>query len=487
MKKIHLFLLLSCVFLPLSGKNFVLTEGEWYIASPEYDGKIRTGDISFRFKPDGTAELILSGKTAESRKMQRAALQKKHGREMPETKITWEVRENKLILRFTLDGKSGSQSYLIGEYPDVLLPEIKQSFLVLAQKDAKFSPEQAKQFWDTVKNASRDRFAEDLKLPEKIKLAEPEKEYPFDLNWKDAPADSFQRRVLSAINNGPKLADDAVCDIPSLTGLLASADHKSLLLQYLACHPQWRLYEEKDGSLHAVRYFCNPEGEIVPTLHPVYYSRGNGRPGSKSELNFQFRFDIGFGGKPWNGSIMYPREKTERNGNTWNTRFLCGSALVDIFERTDFSGRQMTKAALDFVENEFAQLQKNRNCWRNLLPVNSVRKGNPDLILRNGMQGGIYEGILWCNPGEKGLLYLKAFEITQGTPLSVERLKGVNAVAGWSDDPQEQFCTGFDFTIYEGEWEQFYGARFEVWFKPENGEAERKLFEKNYKIQGWQH
>ena len=70
-------------------------------------------------------------------------------------------------------------------------------------------------------------------------------------------------------------------------------------------------------------------------------------------------------------------------------------------------------------------------------PADSFRRGGPDLILRNSIQGGIYEAAVWCNPGEKGMIYLKAFEITKGTPLSVERLKmSSNCIPGWSDDPQ---------------------------------------------------
>jgi hypothetical protein len=42
------------------------------------------------------------------------------------------------------------------------------------------------------------------------------------------------------------------------------------------------------------------------------------------------------------------------------------------------------------------------------------------------------------------------------------------------------------FTIYEGDWGKPYSARFEIWFIPDNGGKERKLVEKNYKVEGWQ-
>jgi len=31
-----------------------------------------------------------------------------------------------------------------------------------------------------------------------------------------------------------------------------------------------------------------------------------------------------------------------------------------------------------------------------------------------------------------------------------------------------------------------HAARFEVWFEPDNGDPERKLAERIYKIEGWQ-
>jgi hypothetical protein len=42
------------------------------------------------------------------------------------------------------------------------------------------------------------------------------------------------------------------------------------------------------------------------------------------------------------------------------------------------------------------------------------------------------------------------------------------------------------FTIYEGDWGKPYAARFEVWFEPTENGNERKLFEKNFIIEGWQ-
>ena len=58
-------------------------------------------------------------------------------------------------------------------------------------------------------------------------------------------------------------------------------------------------------------------------------------------------------------------------------------------------------------------------------------------------------------------------------------------VLGWSDDPGEVFSGNMEFTIYEGNWEQYYAARFELWFRPDGGGAERKLAEATWRVQGW--
>jgi len=98
----------------------------------------------------------------------------------------------------------------------------------------------------------------------------------------------------------------------------------------------------------------------------------------------------------------------------------------------------------------------------------------------------MYESELWVNPGEPGMIYLKAFEITREVQLSADRLaKESNESVGWSDDSRELFYSNTHFMIGEGDWGKPYAARFEVWFVPDSGGPERKLMEKIFKIEGW--
>ena len=501
MKKSAVCLLLSlCSSVVLSGAEPNLTEGLWHVSVPENSGGIKPSGTSFRFKTDGTAELVYSEKLLKRKEQMRQEYKKRTGKDIPEPRIDfrWERQDHLLKLhtenpRFKF---KRTEVYVIGKYPGVLMPQNRKQLFLLARDGAKLQPEQAKNFFKQLSEATRDTFADNLKLPENARLAEPEKElssvhFFSRSHWRDAPEKSFQQEVVSAIGKGPKLADDAACRLPALEKLLARPETEAVFLQYLACSPEWRLYRDPRSGLHAVRYFRYPDGTIAASLNQFYAhflpTGPNGKKVGDPALEFQFRFEIGLDGKAWNSSPLCPRDKTEHRGNTWHTRFFSGKALVNIVDQSGFPGRQMTAAALDRTEREFSLLLKNLKDWKKCLPADSVRRGGPDLILRNGSQGGIYEAAVWCNPGERGAICLKAFEITKGTPLSTERLKmSSNCIPGWSDDPREQFFSAMHFTIYEGRWEQYYGARFEIWFQPDSGGAERKLFEKNYKIQGWE-
>jgi hypothetical protein len=92
----------------------------------------------------------------------------------------------------------------------------------------------------------------------------------------------------------------------------------------------------------------------------------------------------------------------------------------------------------------------------------------------------------WIGKIESGSIYLKAFEITQNLGLSADRLPKSSSISIYNPtDSIIKFGTNSDFTIYEGDWGDSYAVRFEVWFKPDNGAKERKLYSKNYKIEGW--
>ena len=42
------------------------------------------------------------------------------------------------------------------------------------------------------------------------------------------------------------------------------------------------------------------------------------------------------------------------------------------------------------------------------------------------------------------------------------------------------------FLAFSQNWEQYYAARFELWFRPDSGAPERIITQKVFRIQGWQ-
>ena len=107
-----------------------------------------------------------------------------------------------------------------------------------------------------------------------------------------------------------------------------------------------------------------------------------------------------------------------------------------------------------------------------------------DFKLVNGMQGGIYHYQAVVNPGEDGEVYLRAYEVTKGTRLSADRMK-LRTTEKVTGKGEQVIGIGKEFTIYEGDWGQYYAARLEIWFVPANGGKPRKLKEKLFRVQGW--
>ena len=118
--------------------------------------------------------------------------------------------------------------------------------------------------------------------------------------------------------------------------------------------------------------------------------------------------------------------------------------------------------------------------------LTNSKKTISDFQLYNSFQPGLYEYDFWTGKIESGTIYLKAFEITQDYALSTDRLPQRSSIKiSNPTDSIMRFGTTSHFTIYEGDWGKPYAARFEVWYKPDNGGKEQRLFTKNYKIEGW--
>ena len=80
-----------------------------------------------------------------------------------------------------------------------------------------------------------------------------------------------------------------------------------------------------------------------------------------------------------------------------------------------------------------------------------------------------------------------SFNLETGARLSKESItRSSNEFTGWSKIASELFYYNTNITVYEGDWEHFFEARFELWFHPEDGSSERKLVETTRRICGWE-
>lgn len=337
---------------------------------------------------------------------------------------------------------------------------------------------------------SEDGFADELTIPEGIEINDPLTQMP-PFEEGTSLSDEYQHRIRDALKDR-NWEDNKVT--PSLPSLRKAADsHAETFLAYLEASPHWHIFQERGNRFASRRWIY--KGEPRDELHGYISEFGQGP-------RFQTRCLLCLDQEQWSS---YWVQKIQESSNPVRLDMSKGNELhesrvmieagqvwIEIFEQSDHPERRITKATLLSLEEEFSAFVENPD-----EALRSAKEASKDLAKRRatrigeGMSlvgsSGMYSAIFSLNPGEAGKIYLKAFEITKGTPLSSHRLKGSSTTRmSWSDDSSELFGAKVGFMIYEGDWGQHYAARFEVWFAPDSGGAERKLLEKNFKIEGWQ-
>ena len=340
---------------------------------------------------------------------------------------------------------------------------------------------------------SEDGFADKLTIPENIEISEPSDR---DFMSRGGPEDTFQARLLASLKEPGQGDPSITAEVLSLVQLRKTAP--GILRQYLAISPCWRVFKEKDSIFATRRWMIG--SNWCYSLHG-YYSRFDlGFRSNDSITDFQTRLTLGFSGRPWarfsgeSTSIRHGQSKrlalSGRNQTLSSHCVIMSNDLaIEIFEQSGDRERRLTKATLLHMEEELRPLavEPEFSTIQSMLPYGAIRNGQPTIELWKSFQPGIYDSEIWVNPGEPGMIYLKAYELTRGIRLSAASLKKYsNELIGWSDDSSQLFFSNTHFTIYEGDWGKPYAARFEVWFVPDSGEPERKLMEKIFKVEGWQ-
>ena len=336
----------------------------------------------------------------------------------------------------------------------------------------------------TMAFVDNDHFADNLELPKDMQLSEPlDGGYePFSQRML---SDAFQKEVVGAIGNGSTLKPEEECHLPALERLMATPEGKRKVLDYLSASPNWTLRYNVADRLYATRNSHDSKGMVVCSENHSLFPSTNLTTGLKEGIRAQYSFRIYFDGtpnrlfakgkKPFD-CIVKPSNDGVIFVETW---LMAGSARVYIYDESVVLGRQMTVKMLELVNREFEALETEND-------MSAYDEKRPLTVkLYNGMQGGMYLLDIWCNPGETGTLSVRAQEITKGTRLSEDRLKEHQVKVYGCSQTDVSFHSQIDFTIYEGNWEQYYGARLELWFTPDSGAPARQIWAENYRIQGW--
>lgn len=122
------------------------------------------------------------------------------------------------------------------------------------------------------------------------------------------------------------------------------------------------------------------------------------------------------------------------------------------------------------------------NGWINVMENDDMSTW---LQVKEGGQGGIYQYTYYIPEGiDDGEIWLECYEVTDNTKLSSERVQERTLQKVTAKD-SETFTEPKEFVIYEGNWGEFYLARFEVWYIDYATRTKRKLTEKIYKVEGW--
>jgi len=349
---------------------------------------------------------------------------------------------------------------------------------------------------------SEDNFGKDIVIPADMVLEDPRaREYKPDI-----PAvDEAGRQLIAAFSGTAESSAAARINVDCKVLEHFKGPDRDLLLRHLATSAKWLVTEER-GKVYAVRR-CVVGGRWQSSLNG-YYTAFDFREGLDhgSDGHWQERVIIDPDGpvldRPWVAKATYARagagpvalkvvnDKKYGQGEESYLVVTSSGGAIEVFEQSRSRARPFTPLALKEIEDELAAVlasptARARGFDPALMSVESVRTGPADIVLFGG--GGIYNVSAYVNPAERGHVYLKVFEATRNTPLSAARL-GPRSIeyTGWSGNPGETFFYDTEITVYEGDWGTYYPARFEVWFVPASGGAERKLVEKIFRIEGWE-
>ena len=165
--------------------------------------------------------------------------------------------------------------------------------------------------------------------------------------------------------------------------------------------------------------------------------------------------------------------------------WMFNSDLVD-----DFGKKHPIPENVDYCEPLSSFKSDRVDEYGNRMTADISYMFNPDdsttwLQVSKGFQGGMYNYSFYISQEfDEGEIWLECYEVTDNIQLSKKRITE-STIQKITAEDQGKYTEPKEFTIYEGVWDEFYLARFEVWYIDYATRTKRKLTEKTYKVDGW--
>ncbi len=281
---------------------------------------------------------------------------------------------------------------------------------------------------------------------------------------------------------------------------MASFDSESrdILFRYLAGNLRWEIRQER-GMRYAVRRE-KVDGDYRTTLNG-FYSNFEDDSVRQTRVLIAFEKPYGFGRDRGNitrakagyddVAVIVESSHLGAPGNSSYVIIEGQNVYLEIYEQAPEVARQFTQKAMAEVFAEMTDVLKHRDEIKTtgVMPVESryptTHPSAAHFTVSDGMQPGIYLLNAAVAPSAAGYIYARVYD-ESGQRLSEDRLatRSIRHV-GWSDFGQTFFPYNAEVTVYEGDWSNKYEARFELWYKPEQGD-ESKVAETTRMINGWE-
>lgn len=293
--------------------------------------------------------------------------------------------------------------------------------------------------------------------------------------------------------------DAAQVDLSDETLSCFDEDTLPILIRYLAGNPRWEIREER-GLTYAVR-LKEVDGDFKTTRNGFYSERINNST-HQTRILIAFDDEHGFGREHGNVTRAEPGTKnvpvtieSDHAGTPGNSSYLIvqGHGLtIEIYDQCPQIERTFTQSALNEVSEEFAAVLDHTDdiAETGVLPDERFYPlplpTEEAFVVADGMQPGIYQISAAVNTRTPGVTYLKVYNTETGARLSEQRLAPRSSRRiGWTSEEDVFFSYQSQVTVYEGDWDNQYEARFELWLQAEDG-TEIKLAETTRLINGWQ-